>query len=98
MFAVAPQTVPVGTMTLTFRPDGDDVSRSVLDVVSADGTHVLTFNTRGGLIGQRWLPADDAQSETPEPEPAKGSDDGEEVKTDEGQDYAPVEAGEKQPA
>ena len=53
MFAVAPQTVPVGTMTLIFRPDGDDVSKSVLDVVSADGTHVLTFNTRGGLIGQR---------------------------------------------
>lgn len=94
MFAVAPQTVPVGTMTLTFRPDGDDVSRSVLDVVSADGTHVLTFNTRGGLIGQRWLPADDAQSEAPEP---KGVPDVEEVQAEE-PDYAPVEAGEDQPA
>lgn len=62
MFAVQPQTVQCIIPgydkggSLIFRNDADDVAKSILEVHSADGDHLIfTFNTRGMLIEQTFV-------------------------------------------
>ncbi len=55
MFAIAsPQTIRLpDACTITFRADGDDVSRCVMDVqVEGGDIHTVIFNTRGHMVSQ----------------------------------------------
>lgn len=70
MFAVAaPQTVTIAgaddtpPMAVTFRTDGDDVSRCAVDVLLPNGdVHTTVFNTRGHMVGQSAVIAADVKA------------------------------------
>lgn len=71
MFAIAPQSVSLivpgadGPMPeIVFRNDGEDVSRSVMEIVLGGDRHILTFNTRGSLVDQQFTEVAHVEDET----------------------------------
>lgn len=70
MFAITPQSVTLivpgadGPMPeIVFRNDGEDVSRSVMEIVLDGDRHILTFNTRGMLVDQQFVEYVEPESE-----------------------------------
>ena len=115
MFSVLNQTVHVITpgddrvCTVSFRDDGDDVSKSIMEITDRNGYRsVLTFHTNGMLIEQQWIETDGPYGELspaselgepevpPMPPPNTETADGEEVQGDADHEAGPGK--EKQPA